>query len=304
MRDINLSDGLHPLLTFFLLLEELALAGDVAAVTLRGHVLAHGTDALTGNDLAADSGLDGDLIHLDGDDIFELGSQGTPTTFGLVPVHDAGEGIHGLSIDEHLQLDHAVRAVACWLVVEGTVAARDGFDLVVEVDEDLVERQDSRDHDAPGVDGVGALHDAALVHHDLHDVADILVRDHNKTFHDGFANLLDDAHVGEISGVVDHEGLAIGLDHLVDDARIGGDDIHVIFTTQALDDDLHVKESQEATAEAETKGDGTLGHVVEGGVVDLKLSHGRLELLEVGGVDRIDAAEDHRLDFLETGEGF
>ena len=158
-------------------------------------------------------------------------------------MHDAGEGIHGFSVDEHLELDHAVWSVACRLVVEGTIAAGDGFDLVVEVDQDLVERQDRGDHDAPGIDRVGALHDATLLHHDLHDVADVFVRDHDKAFHDRFADLLDDTHVGKVGGVVDHEEIPIGLDHLVDDARIGRDDIHVVLTTQALDDDLHVKES-------------------------------------------------------------
>ena len=40
LRDVDLADALHPLLTFLLLLEQLALARDVAAVAFRGHVLA------------------------------------------------------------------------------------------------------------------------------------------------------------------------------------------------------------------------------------------------------------------------
>ena len=75
LGNIHLPDRLHPLLTLFLLLEELALAGDVASVALGGHVLAHGTDTLPGHDLAANGGLDGDLIHLNGNDILELCSK-------------------------------------------------------------------------------------------------------------------------------------------------------------------------------------------------------------------------------------
>ena len=45
------------------------------------------------------------------------------------------------------------------------------------------------------------------------------------------------------------------------------------------------------------------GLVDEAGVVELELGHGGLEMLEVGGVDRVNAAEDHRLDELEAGQG-
>src|SRR5262245_33609498 len=41
LRDLDLSDPLHALLAFLLFLEELALPGDVAAVALGQHVLAH-----------------------------------------------------------------------------------------------------------------------------------------------------------------------------------------------------------------------------------------------------------------------
>jgi len=303
LGDIHLPNRLHALLTFLLLLEEFALTGDVAAVALGGHVLAHGADVFAGYDLAADSSLDGNLIELGRDDILELGSEGTSAAFSLIAMHDAGEGIDGFTIDEHLKLHKAISAIAGRLIIEGTVSSGHRFDLVVEIDQDLVERQDGRDHDALGVDGVGRLHHAALIHHDLHDVADILIRDHHKALHDRFPDLLDDAHVGKVRGVVDLEDLAIGLHHLVDDARVGGDDVHVVLAAQALDDDLHVEESEESAAESEAERDGTFGHVVEGGVVDLKLAHGRLELLEVGRIDRVDTAEDHRLDFLEAGKG-
>jgi hypothetical protein len=48
-------------LPFLLLLEQLALARDVAAVALGGDVLAVGLDRFAGDDLAADRGLQGDL---------------------------------------------------------------------------------------------------------------------------------------------------------------------------------------------------------------------------------------------------
>src|SRR5581483_4231078 len=48
--------------------------------------------------------------------------------------------------------------------------------------------------------------------------------------------------------------------------------------------------------------DTALGLVDKGGVVELELRHRGFEVLEVGGVDGINAAENHRLDFLEAGQ--
>src|SRR5204862_7592556 len=60
LRHLDPADLLHPLLAFLLLLEQLALARDVAAVALGDHVLAHGLDRLARDDLRADRGLDRD----------------------------------------------------------------------------------------------------------------------------------------------------------------------------------------------------------------------------------------------------
>src|SRR3954469_271456 len=50
LGDLDPADHLHPLLAFLLLLEQLALAGDVTAVALGQHVLADRPDRLAGDD--------------------------------------------------------------------------------------------------------------------------------------------------------------------------------------------------------------------------------------------------------------
>src|SRR5258708_21312856 len=67
LRDLHVADALHSGFARLLLLQQLALARDVAAVALGDDVLAEGGHALAGHELAADSGLDGDLEHLPGD---------------------------------------------------------------------------------------------------------------------------------------------------------------------------------------------------------------------------------------------
>jgi hypothetical protein len=92
--------------------------------------------------------------------------------------------------------------------------------------------------------------------------------------------------------------------HLVDHRRRGGDEVEVIFAGQPLLDDLEVEQAEEAAAEAEAERGAGLHLEAEAGVVEAQLVEAVAELLEVGGVDREQAAEDHRLDFLEAGQRF
>src|SRR5687768_8001120 len=67
LRNLDAPDELHPRLALFLLLEELALARDIAAVALREHILAHCLHGFPGDDPAADRSLDRDVEHLSRD---------------------------------------------------------------------------------------------------------------------------------------------------------------------------------------------------------------------------------------------
>ena len=53
LRHLHVADGLHALLAGLLLLQKLALAGDIAAVALGQHIFPHGPDSLPGDDFAA-----------------------------------------------------------------------------------------------------------------------------------------------------------------------------------------------------------------------------------------------------------
>src|SRR5437660_623361 len=84
--DFHGADGLHALLALLLLVEELALAGDVAAVALGGDVLSEGLDGLAGDDLAADGGLHRNFELVAGDLLAELAHEDAAAVFGLVAV--------------------------------------------------------------------------------------------------------------------------------------------------------------------------------------------------------------------------
>src|SRR6267154_522295 len=72
LRDVDLAELPHLLLAFLLLLQKFSLARDVAAVAFRGDVLAQRTDSFTGDDLAADRGLDRNLEHVRRDQFLHL----------------------------------------------------------------------------------------------------------------------------------------------------------------------------------------------------------------------------------------
>src|SRR4051794_41776697 len=68
LRHVDPTHGLHALLPLLLLLQQLALAADVAAVALRDHVLAERLDRLARDDVLAELRLDrnGVLLAVEG----------------------------------------------------------------------------------------------------------------------------------------------------------------------------------------------------------------------------------------------
>src|ERR1700691_4253608 len=82
LRDVDFAELTHALLALFLFLEELTLAGHVAAVALGGDVLAEGPHGFARNDLAADGGLNPHLEHLRRNELFELFRHGAAALLG------------------------------------------------------------------------------------------------------------------------------------------------------------------------------------------------------------------------------
>jgi hypothetical protein len=88
LRDVDAADALHALLALFLLLQQLALARDVAAVAFGGDVFADGLDRLAGDDLAADRGLQRDLEEVAVDFFLQADEQLSAAGLGVVAVDD------------------------------------------------------------------------------------------------------------------------------------------------------------------------------------------------------------------------
>ena len=113
----------HLLLAFLLLFQQLLLSGDVAAVALGQNVLAHGLDGLAGDDLAADGSLDRNLEQGAGDVVPQLFADAAALAVGVVAEDDHGQSVHGVAVQQEVQLHEVALAVLLELiVVAGTLS--------------------------------------------------------------------------------------------------------------------------------------------------------------------------------------
>src|SRR4051812_37365395 len=112
LRQLDGPDGLHPLLALFLLVEELLLARDVAAVALRGDVLADRLDRRPRDHAAADRGLDRDVEHLARHHVLHLRAQLDTAVIRGIAVRDDRERVDALAVDQHVEPDQIGVAIA------------------------------------------------------------------------------------------------------------------------------------------------------------------------------------------------
>src|SRR5439155_491173 len=100
LGDLDRAHLLHPTLSFFLFLEQLALAGDVATVALGRDVLAQGANRFPGDHLGADRRLDHHLEQLPRDQLAQLLGDLPAPLVRLLAMDDAAEGAHRLPVDQ------------------------------------------------------------------------------------------------------------------------------------------------------------------------------------------------------------
>src|SRR3954453_11102924 len=103
LRDLDRADLLHALLPFLLFFEQLALAGDVAAVAFCQHVLAQGLDVLPRHDVAADRRLDRDVEHLPRNQAPQFRHQLPAAVLGGRAMHHARERVDLVAVHEDVQ---------------------------------------------------------------------------------------------------------------------------------------------------------------------------------------------------------
>src|SRR5438105_5481995 len=296
LGNLDRADLLHALFPFALLLEQLALAGDVAAVALGRHILAQRPDRLARDHLRPDRRLDHDLEQLARNQVLQLLGDLASPFIRLVLVNDHAEGVHGLAVEQHVQLHELARAICQKLIVERRVAAGNRLQLVVEVEDDFREREFPVELDAGGIEILHPAIDAAALLPELHDAPDVVDRDEDASFD---VRLLDAVHLRTMrqpARIFDQLHGAVGAVDVIFDVRNRADEIEVELALEPFAHDFHGQQAEEAAAKTEAQGNRGLRLVVEGRVVQLQLRQRVAELLILLGVGRIESGEDHRLD--------
>src|SRR5881398_3865368 len=100
LRDLDPPHHLHPTLAFLLLLEQLALTGDVTAVALGEHVLADGADVFAGDDAGADRSLDGHFELLPRNELAQFRRHSRAIRICLFTVHDRAERVDSFTLKQ------------------------------------------------------------------------------------------------------------------------------------------------------------------------------------------------------------
>ena len=108
--------------------------------------------------------------------------------------------------------------------------------------------------------------------------------------------------LGPARGVVDLEHRAVGHRDVVAHAGRGGDQVELVLALQALLDDLHVQQAEEAAAEAEAERGGAFRLEEEGRVVEAEFLKGVAQQGVLVGVDGVESGEDHGLDVFKAGK--
>ena len=101
---------------------------------------------------------------------------------------------------------------------------------------------------------------------------------------------------------MDLDLLAAGQRHLEADRGHRHQELEVVLALEPLAHDVHVQEPEEPGTEAEAERVRALGLPRQRGVVERQLLERLAKLGEALGVDREEAAEDHRLDVAVAGQ--
>ena len=197
------------------------------------------------------------------------------------------------------------RAVAELLVVHRGVALAAALHLVEVVDDELRERHLEVEDDPGRVQVLHGHERPAPVRGQLHERADVLARRHDAELDPRLLDGLDVGGVRQQGRVVDDDHAAAM--HQVDvvlDGRRGGDEVEVELALEALLDDLHVEEAEEAAAEPEPERHGALRLVGEARVVEVELLERFAHQRVVLATHRVDAGEDEALGLLVARQRF
>ena len=166
-----------------------------------------------------------------------------------------------------VQLHHGRNPITGQMVIKRRISARGGFQAVVEIQNDLVQRQFVQEQTRPPPKILEFLLIAALLLEQFQNLTDVFfARDHSRV-DDRFLDLLRLGRIGEFRRTLDHDHFVVRQSDTVPHTGRGGDQIDVELPLEPLLNDFHMQESEKAATKAEAERDRVFGLEVEGAIV-------------------------------------
>ena len=143
---------------------------------------------------------------------------------------------------------------------------------------------------------------AAVLDSELHDGTRILGRADNLGLEVRLLDALDARSLGQILRAANINHLAVSLVDVIIHRRARGNQVQVELALQALLDDLHMQQAQEAHAEAKAERHRGLGFPHQRRVVDMQLIESVTQVLVILVIDGEQACVDHGLGLAIAGK--
>src|SRR5215471_3457278 len=189
----------------------------------------------------------------------------------MFAVADEGKGVHSLSCHEEIYFHEVRLPVARKMVVQRRVPAGDGFQAVIKIQHNLVERQLIGQENALGGNVLEPLLHAALFLHQRQYPAQVFVIGEDSRRDHRFFDLGDISERGKLCRAFYVQDRVVLRSDAIAHTRSCGNKVQIELPLQTLLDDLHVQQAQEAAAESKAQRGGAFRLIKEGRIVEPQL---------------------------------
>src|SRR5665213_3504171 len=182
-------------------------------------------------------------------------------------MHYGGKRIDGIAIEQNIELHEIAPAVLQKFVIEGSVTARDRFQLIVEIENNFGKRKFVMNVGARRVDVRGRFVNAAPVVGKLHNRANVIAWRDNLRLDIRLLDPFNLSRLGHRGGIIDRDDIASRRDDAIFHIRNRRYERLIEFALQPLLDDFHVEQSKKPTSKSEAERDGTFRLVYQRRIV-------------------------------------
>lgn len=260
----------HLFLTFFLLIEELALASDISSIELRGDIFAKGGYILSCDDIIAHDCLDRDRELCFRDIFLELCTYPSTEIPCPTAVCHHGKCIDDISCDADIHLHDIILMESDRFIVEARIATRETLQIIIIVTHEFTHRDLIVEDDTTSIEvGLVAKYSPPLLR-EIHEISDVLIRRDHLDLGDRFFDMDIGSRLREIIRIRYREIGTLSsfsldefssrtrifcdfitiYEHLVRHLRTRDDHVHIMLSPEALLHDIEMEQSEESTAKS------------------------------------------------------